>query len=155
MTPSALLATVKLECELGMSWAICTDERGLIHATVGDAYPGFEEALDDSVSALSPAGQVPELSTYWIDLALARLDRGGVELLVAGNCTRLIRRGGDVVAQSEYELFPEEKMCITEFIDGLKLWREAILSALQRGARLSLPEGVTYWAQRNPFPTGS
>lgn len=151
--PSAQKAVFDSEAEVCMTWTIWTDQRGLIHAKVGGSNPGFDEALGDSLSALSPAGQPPALSTYWIDLALARLEQSAVQLLVSGNSTRFIRKGADVVAQSDYEMFPDERMPGIEFINGLQLWRKAIADGIQRRVQLTLPEGVTYWAQRTPFST--
>ncbi len=55
-----------------MRWTIWKDKSGLICAEVDDGHPGFNEALADAISSLSPVGQPPALSTYWIEIAAAR-----------------------------------------------------------------------------------
>jgi hypothetical protein len=133
-----------------MPWTIWVDDRGLIWANAGDDLPGFNEALADSISALSPIGQPPALSTYWIDKALAGVERHSGRPISSGNATSLTRDGEEVVAESEYELFEDERMSVTAFVEGLRLWRTAVATAIQNNATISLRPGVTYWVQRNP-----
>lgn len=134
-----------------MTWTISTDQQGLIWAHAGPEYRGFNEAMADSISALSPRGVPPSLSTYWIDHAIARIHSASAKALGGGNATSLIRVGDEVIAHSDYELFEDERMSVAEFLNGLELWREAVQSAIDRGATISLTPGVTYWAQRNPY----
>jgi hypothetical protein len=133
-----------------MSWTISIDAQGLVWARVGTSSPGFDEALADSISTLSPRGEPPALSTYWIDRALAGVESGSEKPFLWGNATRLTRSGDEVIAQSDYGLFADERMPVSEFVEGLKTWREVVLRAIREGGAISLAAGVTFWPQRNP-----
>jgi hypothetical protein len=133
---------------------IWTDERGLIWADLGDGWPGFNLALADAVSALSPRGTDPALSTYWIDTALERMTpehaKDDEHKVAGGNETELAVAGETVHARSLYDLFDPEQMPLDAFATMLGSYREAVLSAISRGERLRRPEGQ-YTSQRNPL----
>jgi hypothetical protein len=56
-----------------MVWRFWMGSEGLIWVDAGDGRNDFSEALNDTISALSPRGEAPALSTYWIDHALSNL----------------------------------------------------------------------------------
>jgi hypothetical protein len=124
-----------------------TDDRGLIWVDLGDEWPGFTSVLADSVSSLSPIGETPALSTYWIDATLDRIEGSSTGRLIWGNETELVRTGESLYAKSLYELFEAEQMPLTAFRAILGMYRDAVTSAIAAGARLQL-DG--YAAQRNP-----
>ena len=65
---------------------------------------------------------------------------------------RSLSDGEDVVAQSDYALFEDERMPASAFVEGLRLWRAVAVEAIRTNSPISLRPGVTYWAQRNPYP---
>ena len=136
-----------------MAWRFWTDpNNGLIWTHAGDDRKGFTEALSDSVSSLSPRGEPPNLSTYWIDRALERLrlPSSDDEVVVSGgNATQIFRKGQRVRAVSLYDVFDDEWMDVDEFERGLQGWRAEGLEALQLGRTLARDQS-NY--QRNPWP---
>jgi hypothetical protein len=125
------------------------DDRGFIWVDLGDEWPGFTSLLADSVSSLSPIGQTPALSTYWIDATLDRIEGGSTGPLIWGNETELVRAGESLYAKSLYELFEAEQMPLADFRAVLRTYRDAVTSAIAAGARL---HADGYIAQRNPHP---
>ena len=136
-----------------MAWRFWTDpNNGLIWTHAGDDRKGFTEALNDSVSSLSPGGEPPNVSTYWIDRALERLrlPSSDDEVVVSGgNATQIFRKGQRVRAVSLYDVFDDEWMDVDEFERGLQGWRAEVLEALQLGRTLARDQS-NY--QRNPWP---
>lgn len=124
------------------------EERGLIWVRLGPEWPGFNEALNDGVSSLSPRGTSPALSTYWIDHALGRMAAAPGSLVAGGNTTRIERTRDGVCARSDYELFDDEYMGAAEFVGVLQEWHQRVKSS-QHARDPSRPEHASY--QRNPF----
>lgn len=127
-----------------------SEARG-IDLVLGEGWPGFNEALADSVSTMPFRGQsTTGLSTYWLDLLIERLedrsDAPGVEQsVINGNATELIKVDDEVVARSLYELFEDERLLVAEMLPVLRLWREQVVA---KGGTFTIPE--TY--RRAPFP---
>lgn len=117
-----------------MTWTFETDAAGLIWVAPDENYPGFSAALADSLGSLSPAGEPPRLSTYWVDRTLTWLDAadgGGPSVEVAsGNMSALQRDGQTVRAISLYETFAEEELPLIEVVLGLLRWRRIILDRI-------------------------
>lgn len=135
-----------------MTWRFWTGPTGLIWANAGEDRTGFNEALNDSISSLSPRGQPAALSTYWIDRALERirLPETGDEIVVSGgNSTHVVRQGGRVRAEAIYGTFADDWMELDEFERGLEQWRERVEQAIRSGERLAKDQ-ENY--QRNPWP---
>jgi hypothetical protein len=124
------------------------EDRGLIWITLGSSRPGWYEAMNDGISSLSPRGQPPELSTYWIDHALAGVDSAPGSKITGGNSTRIERTTDGVVAKSDYEMFEDEHMSVEDFVSLLRAWRDRVV-ALQRAGDRARPEHAPY--QRNPL----
>jgi hypothetical protein len=87
-----------------MSWSIDVEPGGLVRLDPGRERPQLKQALDDCVESLSPAGTAPNLSTYWIDRALAGLSRRvpAESVIASGNAWSLVRRGEIVIVTFEY-----------------------------------------------------
>lgn len=120
------------------------DSEGLIWVDVGEHRPGLWEALADGVSALSPRGEEPALSTYWIDHALLAKGASPGEIITQGNSAALIRTDSGVRAEALYDTFTPEEMDLQEFLAGLREWRDEVTSRMPR----ELPEQAPY--QRSP-----
>lgn len=125
-----------------------------IELQLGDEWPGFNEALVDSVSSLPYRGEGKSgLSTYWIDLLTSRLenwvpDAGDEMAILNGNVTELVRSGPDLIARSLYDLFDDERLPVKDLLPLLREWRARVVAG---GADFAIPE--TY--RRAPFPLGS
>jgi hypothetical protein len=106
-----------------------------VDADLGPEWPGFNEALRDSVTARAPKGHPEGPSTYWIDRTLTALANGGPPgtLLVSGNATSLVLSVDGVCARSDYELFEDEQIPIEEFVVGMSAWRDATVELLEQG----------------------
>jgi hypothetical protein len=104
----------------------------IIEADLGPAWPGFTEALNDAVSTRAPRGQPAGISTYWIDRTLTALETANAptKALASGNATSLALDGPFVVAQSDYEMWPDERMSREDFVEGMESWRAAALARL-------------------------
>jgi hypothetical protein len=59
-----------------IDWQYTDRDDGIIEVDLGPEWPGFTEALNDSVSTRAPKGHPPGLSTYWIDRVLEALAVG-------------------------------------------------------------------------------
>lgn len=114
-----------------MVWQFEIDEAGLVWVVPDERFPGFAQALADSVSALSPAGSAPSLSAYWIERTLAWLVADdqtlGVVQLASGNMSALEREGDIVRAVALYDTFEPEVLPAAEVVSGLLAWRRAVL----------------------------
>jgi hypothetical protein len=119
---------------LRMTWEFEVDSAGLVWVVPDDNYRGFSSALADSLGSLSPAGEAPALSTYWVDRAITWLDAGGVDdppvELASGNATVLQREGAIVKAVALYDTFETEELPVDELLHGLLRWRRAILDRI-------------------------
>ena len=121
-----------------------------IELRLGDHWPGFNEALADSVSTMPHRGEATtSLSTYWLDLLIGRLeswsDEPGVEQsVISGNTTELVKVGDFVIARSLYELFDDERLPIVDLLPVLGRWRDQVTT---NGEKFAIPE--TY--RRAPF----
>lgn len=123
------------------------EDNELIWLDLGPSWPGFNEALADAVSSLSPRGQPPALSTYWIELALDAEHAEPGANVTGGNTTRIVRTVQGVRAESDYELFDPEEMPLTDFLSLLRQWRERVVATNQERPG-DLPQHGPY--QRNP-----
>ena len=135
-----------------MSWRFSTGPKGLIWVDGGADRQGFTEALNDSISALSPRGEAPTLSTYWIDHSLraVRTALSEDEIAVAGgNATAIYRHGDQVVAMSLYREFEAESMTVEEFEVVLEEWRNRVEESIRLG--VSIDDDLVHY-QRNPWP---
>jgi hypothetical protein len=110
-----------------------TELGGLLWIELGPNWFGFTEALNDAVSALSPRGEPPAVSTYWIDYALEGLARAPGDEITGGNTTRIVRTPTGVRAVSDYELFEEESMPVEDFRGLLTAWRERVVEQVASG----------------------
>ena len=124
-----------------------TEHSGLLWIELGPDWSGFTEALNDGVSALSPRGEPPAVSTYWIDYALEGLARAPGDEITGGNTTRIVRTATGVRAVSDYELFDEESMTVEDFRSLLTAWRERVVAQIDSGDA-ARPAQARY--QRNP-----
>jgi hypothetical protein len=101
---------------------------------------------------LSPRGEDPALSTYWIDHALENVHRPNSddELVVSGgNATSVFRSGRQVRAESLYDTFEAEWMDVHEFERGLQEWRTEVDRAIRSGCTIRADLSKY---QRNPWP---
>jgi hypothetical protein len=125
---------------------------GQVDALLDGDWPVFNEALGDSISSLPPRGATGVgPSTYWIDVAEAGARRaaetGDDRPFTSGNITVLRVRGGEVVANFDYddEDEPGEALPLSDFLGLLRDWRDRV-KASASSSTLALPE--TY--RRNP-----
>ncbi len=128
-----------------------TDGTGQVWIELGEDWPGFNRALADSVSSLSPRGMRPGLSTYWIDATLDGLTASrttGEYRIAWGDETELVVKGQTVQARSLYELFETERMPRQAFEEILQAYRTAVVTAVESGATLQMD---SYVPQRNPW----
>lgn len=88
--------------------------------------PELETTLNDSVTALAPAGAPQGLSTYWIDEALKGI-AAGVEEVASGNMSMLLRDEGVIKPYSDYIDWPERSYPVVEIEALLRAWRETVL----------------------------
>ena len=133
-----------------MNWSFHVEPGGLVWPEPGAHGPQLKDALWDCVSSLSPRGQEPKLSTYWIDRALTGLSSGrsGDFVIASGNAWSLLRSGDEVVVRFDYgdEDDEHETVPATELVAGLTAYREAVVRAIEDGRQLD----DRWWAQRNP-----
>ncbi|WP_223305273.1 hypothetical protein [Cellulomonas sp. B6] len=127
-------------------------EDGAPYARLGPAWVGFDEALADAVSPLPPRGSAEQsVSTHWIDRALTQVRRmvaaGETGPFQGGNATTLSVVEGQVVANSDYDMFDPEAMTIEAFEEVLRAWRDAVVRVRDEE---SPPIPETY--RRNPYP---
>jgi hypothetical protein len=113
-----------------MEWTFTRVSGRGIDVDLGSSWPGFNEALADSVSSMSPRSSWRRgLSTYWIDHVLDGVATGRTDgkALSSGNSTELVLEGDDVVARSLYELFGDERMELKEYTELLQAWRAQVV----------------------------
>lgn len=124
-----------------------------IDLNLGAGWPGFNEALADSVSTMPYRGEArTTLSTYWIDLVVDRIrtwDGTPECTLVSGNVTELVKAGDLVIARSLYELADDEALPVPIMLTALQQWRNRVV---ERGGRFEIPE--TYRRAPYPMPKG-
>jgi hypothetical protein len=115
-------------------WRFRERDDQIIEVDLGPEWPGFTEALNDAVSTRAPRGQPAGLSTYWIDRTLTALEtaKQPTKLLASGNATSVSLDGPFVVAHSDYEMWPAERMSREDFVRGMESWRAAAIARLGR-----------------------
>lgn len=123
------------------------EQGGLLWVDLGPGWPGFSEALNDGVSALSPSGEPPAASTYWIDHALDALDGATGQVIASGNASRIVHAAGGACAESDYELFERESMSLRTLREILLAWRKEVVAQLRSGDAARPSQGPY---QRNP-----
>src|SRR5437762_13739994 len=111
-----------------MSWRVEAEPGGLVWVDPGPGRPSLKQALHDCVGSLSPIGEPPSLSTYWVDGTLAALSpQAPTEAVIAsGNAWSLVRRGDTVAVRFDYADDGEaetETISIGELIAGLSTYR--------------------------------
>lgn len=117
-----------------MTWNFEVDDAGLVWVVLDANYRGFSSTLADALGSLSPAGERPSLSTYWVDRALtwlvAATDHDQPTDVASGNATVLQREGATVKAIALYDTFETEELPVQEVVYGLLQWRRAILDRI-------------------------
>ncbi|HTF89300.1 MAG TPA: hypothetical protein VK843_12890 [Planctomycetota bacterium] len=101
---------------------------GSVNLCLGKEWPGFNQALADSISSTPPRGsKETSISTYWIDEALRETEHtdtaSGSRRFQGGNSTSFRLEGSTVRASSDYELFDDETMPVEQFRSLLVAWR--------------------------------
>ncbi len=148
-----------------MVWQFQVDDAGLVWVVPDERFPGFAQALADSVTALSPAGSSPSLSAYWIERTLAWLvaadQAHDAVQLASGNMSALEREGDLVRAVSLYDTFEPEVLPADEVISGLLAWRRVVRAqplpvrrprdAAHRGLAGPPELGPTSWIESAPL----
>lgn len=132
-------------------WRIWPDPAGLAWADPGDDRDAFRSALEDCADSLSPAGQPPGLSTYWVDHLLGQLERGRDGEVANGNLWTLTVKGDTVEVRMNVDpptSEPLDVVGIDELREGLRLLRGEIVTQLAAGHTLDR----RWWAQRVPYP---
>ena len=130
------------------NWRIWTEDGGLAWADPGEARPALRNAVGDCASTLSPVGGSPRLSTYWVDLLLAGLERPGDREVAHGNLWVL--RLTDEVVEVRMDVDPPtsdplDVVTVDELTSGLRALREEVLARLALGHELD-----ERWSQMNP-----
>lgn len=138
-----------------MRWSFELDDAGLIWVATDPAFPGFAAVLADAVGPLSPQGEPPALSTYWIDRTVTwiaeNIDAADQVELAAGNSTALVQQGGAIEAVALYETFPTEVLSADEVLRGLLAWRRMILDRVdQVGAAVPVNDAGAVVGMRPP-----
>jgi hypothetical protein len=85
--------------------------RSVIEVHLEPEWPGFVEALNDAVSTRAPRGKPAGPSTYSIDRTLRALEtaNAATKVLASLNATSLALDEPFVVAQSAYEMWPDDQ----------------------------------------------
>jgi hypothetical protein len=134
------------------NWRIWTEPGELSRADPGADRSALRSALEDCADTLSPIGEEPGLSTYWIDRLLVELDHPTRSEIAHGNLWVLSIRGGIVEVRMDVdppESPPLDAVEIQELREGLDRLRNEVVARCASGHALS-PR--PHWAQRNPYP---
>lgn len=112
----------------------------------------FTEALNDAVTSMPPRGdRDSRQSTYWIDRALRTIDElsgsAAPTYVQGGNEASLWLDGDTVRAHSDYELFDDDSMPVSDLVGLLEAWRAEVVEA-----RTSSPARFADTYRRNPYP---
>jgi hypothetical protein len=132
-------------------WRIWTEPGGLTWADPGPERDALRSALEDCAETLSPIGEPPRLSTYWIDHRLAQLERARDGEIANGNLWTLTVTGDAVEVRMNVDpptSPPLDVVKVAELADGLRLLREEVVRQRATGHALS----DRYWPQRVPYP---
>lgn len=130
-------------------WRIWTDEGGLTWADPGSGRAALRSAVEDCAGTLSPVGEPPALSTYWVDRLLSNLvrsaqgDIGHGNLWVLTVSDRVVEVRMDVDPPSSD---PLDVVSVDELVRGLRALRDEVVVRLAAGHQLS----DRYWSQKNP-----
>lgn len=131
------------------AWRIWTDDRGLAWADPGPHRPALGDAVRDCAETLSPVGESPRLSTYWIDDLLAEMDNTEAGVIAHGNLWVLTRNGSNVEVRMDVDPIDSEPLDVVTVSDlaaALRALSEEVRSQLAAGHELD----DRFWAQRNP-----
>jgi hypothetical protein len=115
-------------------WRFTERNDGIIEVELGSEWPGCTEALNDSVSTGHRAVSPPVLDLLGRpndDGALAT-DNAPTKVLASGNAASLALDGVFVVAQSDDEMWPDERMSREDFVRGMESWTADVLARLGR-----------------------
>lgn len=129
-------------------WRIYTEAGGLSWVDVGPSRGAVGDALADCASTLSPRGEPPSLSTYWIDRVLDRLDDGDGE--IAHGDLWILRRAGESI---EFRMDVDDDgsdPIATVDLAALRHCLDALRAEVQ--ARLATGHMLDgrHWSQKNP-----
>lgn len=130
-------------------WRIWTDDGGLAWADPGEDRPALGDALKDCASTLSPVGEPPTLSTYWIDRLLAGLEQADARDLAHGNLWVLTLT--DEVVEVRIDVDPPtsdplDVVAVDDLSRGLHALRDEVVARLALGHELD----ERHWSQQNP-----
>lgn len=131
-------------------WRVWTDPGGLAWTDPGNDRSALRSAIEDCASTLSPVGQPPTLSTYWIDQLLAALAAPGEHELSHGNLWVLTLHGQAVEVRMDVDPETSEPLDVVgvdELMSGLEDLRREVLGQLAAGHRLD----ARRWPQQNPM----
>lgn len=134
-------------------WRIWTEKGGLASVDPGTDHPALRLAIQDCAGTLSPAGQPPTLSTYWIDEVLSAIQRREMEV-AHGNLWVLTLRGQAIEVRMDVDdpaSQPLESMDAATVVEGLQALRAEVMRQADRGHTLD----DRMWLQKNLAEPGS
>ena len=131
------------------TWRIWTDDGGLAWADPGADRPALGDAVKDCASTLSPIGEPPRLSTYWIDLLLTGLEQAGDKDVARGDLWVLTLI--DEVVEVRMDVDPStsdplDVVAVDDLTRGLHALRGEVVARLAMGHELD----GRHWSQKNP-----
>ena len=131
-------------------WHIWTEKGGLAWADPGENRLELRSAVEDCASTLSPVGEPPRLSTYWIDHILSGLERPDDGDLAHGNLWVMTLR--DQVVEMRMDVDPPtsdplDVVAVDELARGLRALRGEVVGRLTAGHQLDQRR----WSQKNPL----
>jgi len=129
-------------------WRIRTEAGGLAWVDPGPDQGALRQALGDCVSTLSPRGEAPGLSSYWIDRLLDRLEAGEGEV-AHGNLWVFTLVDQAVEIRMDVDDPASEPLAsvdLTTLIHGLRTLRAEVQSRIAAGHVLD----DRHWSQQNP-----
>jgi hypothetical protein len=133
-------------------WPIWTEKGGLAWVDPGTDHPALRDAIQDIAATLSPVGQPPRLSTYWIDEVLAAIQRRDGEVS-HGNLWVLTLRDQTIDVRMDLDdpaSQPLESIDAATLVEGLQALRAEVMRQLHSGHTLD----DRMWLQKNPRRAG-
>lgn len=130
-------------------WRIWTEPGSLAWADPGPEYVGMADAIADCAETLSPRGEPPTLSTYWIDLLLEGIDERRKGELAHGNLWVFTLNGENVEIRMDVDNPADEavgSIDLGDLVSGLNALRGEVIRQLSTGHQLD----GRIWSQKNP-----
>lgn len=130
-------------------WRVWTESGGLARLDPGPDRPALRAALEDCAETLSPLGEPPALSTYWLDRMLELAKASDHAEIAHGNLWVLTAHGGLVEVRMDVDPAASEPLDLIEVEEltrGLRLLRTEVLTRLAEGHQLA----ERSWVQKNP-----